>query len=493
MSPDVLPHLVFCLQTPTTYMYTREMDASVMQQSTEPHRSASLELLAPEILLQIVTQLPGLDTLWNLMRASPQTWRLFDRYALVITEGILSGPNSVLPSSMSELVRAVILLRSGALPFRGMRDVQLGFIRCQFCRVEHPLLQVSISPELLATSSVPVATLRSVVATAYHLSSLAQACLESCLVRIRDPSFRPMHAYDPPAQYLGRYIHNGQADEDVKPEDRIFVGTPVQVVDAGEPSWIEEMRALRAMWIIQFVGELQRLVGDRSGTMGWSEEDIKKLSNTDAVNLANCIGRPAEELNTAMLYLKTRGDAVNNMYYRLPRAPSATTSARRTMISPKLNKNALIVYGFRRDNEIHALTKGSPVPEDGEPVLSSPWLWGQAEHHTLQPSAGAGFFFRHLTAGRLLMVSPLKGVKFDSFRPMGFAFWDRWRMYLLGLLGSESQEWTVNGKEYLPYFYYFAWESIMPPEEVASVKAAIREKRQPIAHLNPIVALPQGE
>ncbi|KAL6813122.1 hypothetical protein GGI42DRAFT_313690 [Trichoderma sp. SZMC 28013] len=468
------------------------MDASDMEHTPKPHRSASLELLAPEILLQIVTQLPGLDTLWNLMRASPQTWRLFDQYALAITEGIISGPNSVLSSSMSELVRGVILLRSGVLPFRGMRDVQLGFIRCQFSRVEYPLLHVSLSPELLATSSVPVATLRSVVATAYHLSSLAQACLESCLVRIRDPSFRPMHAYNPPAQYLGPYIHNGQADEDVKPEDRIFAGTPVQVVDAGKPSWIEEMRALRAMWIIQFVGELQRLVGDRSGTIGWSEEDVKKLSNTDAVKLANCIGRPAEELSTAMLYLKTRGDTVNNMYYQLPRAPSATISARRTMISPKPSEKALVVYGFRRDNEIHALTKGSPVPEDGEPMLSCPWEWGQAERHMLDPSPGAGFF-RHLTAGRLLMITPLRGVKFDSFRPMGLAFWDRWRMYLLGLLGAESQEWTVNGKRYLPFFFYFAWESILPPEEVANVKAAIREKRRPRAHLNPIVALPQRE
>ncbi|KAF3066281.1 hypothetical protein CFAM422_009274 [Trichoderma lentiforme] len=457
------------------------MDASDMENPNRPHRPASLELLAPEILLQIVTQLPGLDTLWNLMRASPQTWRLFDQYALLITEGILSGPNSVLSSRMTELVRGVILLRSGVLPFRDMQDVQDGFMLRQLTWKVHPELRVSISPELLATSSVPVTTLRSVVATAYHLSSLAQACLESCLARIRDPSFRPMHAFDPSPRYLGPYTHNGQADDDAKPEDRIFVGTAVQVVDAGEPSWIEEMRALRAMWVIQFVGELQRLVGDRSGTIGWPEEDVKMLSNMDAVDLANkCTDMyPAEEINTARLYLKARGDTtVNDMYYRLPRAPSATISARRTMTSPKPKEKALIVYGFRRDNQIHALTKGSPVPEDGEPMLNRASTWGQTERDMASSSPGVSFFRRYLTAGKQIMVSPLNGVKFDSFRPMGLAFWDLWRMYLLGLMGSQSGEWTVNGKRYMPYFFYLAWESILPPEEVASVKAAMREKRR---------------
>ncbi|KKP02615.1 hypothetical protein THAR02_05303 [Trichoderma harzianum] len=451
-----------------------------MEQPNRPHRPASMELLAPEILLQIVTQLPGLDTLWNLMRASPQTWRLFDQYALLITEGILSGPNSVLSSLMIELVRGVILLRSGVLPFRDMQDVQDGFMLRQLNWKVHPELRVSISPELLATSSVPVTTLRSVVATAYHLSSLAQACLESCLARIRDPSFRPMHAFDPPPRYLGSYMHNGQADDDAKPEDRIFVGTPVQVVDAGEPSWFEEMQALRAMWVIQFVGELQRLVGDRSGTIGWPEEDVKMLSSMDAVDLANnCTGMyPAEEINTAQLYLKNLGDTAKDVYYRLPRAPSATISPRRTMTSPKPNDKALTVYGFRRGNEIHALTKGSPVPEDGEPMLSCPSKWGQTESDMAGPSPGVSFFRRFLTAGKLIYVSPLNGVKFDSFRPMGLAFWDRWRMYLLGLMGSQQKEWTVNGKRYLPFFYYLAWESILPPEEVATVKAAMREKRR---------------
>ncbi|KAL7961328.1 hypothetical protein V8C34DRAFT_274404 [Trichoderma compactum] len=446
-----------------------------MEKSTGPTRSASLELLVPEILLQIVTKLPGLDTLWNLMRASPQIWRLFDRHALVITQGILSGPNSVLPSSTSELIRGVILVRSGILPFRDLQDFKKNFILHQFqsgpFHGYDALLRgsnTSLIPELLATSIVPVAALRSVVATAYHLSSLAQACLESCLVRIRDPGFRPMHAYDPPPEYVGQ----------VKPEDRFFVGTSVKVVDAGEPTWVEEMRALRAMWIIQLIGELQCLVQDRAEMVSWSDKDAKTLSSMEAPDfVTNWNHYKVEEIKTAMLYARTLGDAKKSTYYRLPRAPSTAVSARRTMTSPKPNRDAPAVYGFRRDSEIHFLKRDSPVPEDGEPIISFASNWGQTENYLYQPNAGMRAF-KELTSGRVRMISPLEGVKFDSFRPLGLAFWDRWRLYLLGLTWGGSEEWTVNGQRYLPYFYHFALESILPPEEVANVKATLREKRR---------------
>ncbi|KAL6697388.1 hypothetical protein J3F84DRAFT_368794 [Trichoderma pleuroticola] len=444
------------------------MDASVMEKSTKPNISAPLELLAPEILLQIVTKLPGLDTLWNLMRASPHTWRVFDRNALFIIQGILSGRNSVVPSSTAELIRGVILVRSGILPFRDLKDFQENFLVRQFQSGHHYGLNTSLIPDLLATSTVPAATLRSVVATAYHLSSLAQACLESCLLRVRDPGFRPMHAYDPPAFYLGEN----------KPEDRVFVGVPFKVVDAGEPTWIEEMRALRAMWIIQLIGELQCLVEDRAETISWSDEDAKTLRSKEAPGFVSRWNYyKLEEIKTAMLYARSLGDAKKSTYYRLPRAPSTAVSARRTIISPRPKGDAAAVYGFRRDGEIHFLKRGSPVPKDGKRMISYPSRWGQTESCLYQPNAGMRGF-RNLTSGRVRMVSPLEGVKFDSFRPLGLAFWDRWRLYLLGLTWGGSEEWTVNGRRYLPDFYHFALESILPPEEVANVKATLREKRR---------------
>ncbi|KAL7948566.1 hypothetical protein V8C42DRAFT_254646 [Trichoderma barbatum] len=463
------------------------MDTSNKTKPT--NRPASFELLAPEILLQIVAQLPGLDTLWNLMRASPRTWHLFDEHALLITESIFSGPNFNLPSKFSELIRGVILVRSGIVPFTELVHLE-AFLQGQIgparYRYGGPGIQgTPLSPELLAFSAVQAETLRSVVATAYHLSALAQACLESCLVRIRDPGFRPMHAYDPPAQYTGDYIHNGQVVDNVQPEDRVFVGTPVNMIDVGEPSWVEEMRALRAMWVIQLLGELKCLAKDGPEKMCWLEGDVTKLRRTHMVDFVTGyrFDFQQEEVNTAVQYVLTLGKPTSNTYYRLPQAPSAAISARRTIISPKVNLNIPVAYGYSLDGKIHILKRGSSVPEGGKPLACFVCQWCQSEWNLSDRSPGIALFL-NLTEGTRER-SPLEGVKFDSFRPLGFAFWDRWRMYLLGLTGAATTDWLINGKRYEDPFYYFAWESLLSPEEVASVKDALREKRaQEIAQVS---------
>ncbi|KAF4459381.1 hypothetical protein FALBO_13855, partial [Fusarium albosuccineum] len=234
----------------------REMDSLAGAQGVWPDQPASLELLPPEILLPIVTNLPGLDTLWNLMRASSQVWRVFDSHALAIVEGILSGPNSILAPNIRQLVRGVILARSGALPFRNLEEYHLRFMRGQAPWTRRGQVFISLGPETLSNPNVSVTALRSTVAAAYQLSALSQACLASALARLRDPSFKPMHALDPMPLYTYEYGPDEKVKKVFVPAwDREFVGTPVKVVDAGQPSWVEEMRALRAMWFIQLAGE----------------------------------------------------------------------------------------------------------------------------------------------------------------------------------------------------------------------------------------------
>ena len=52
--------------------------------------NCKLEILAPELLLGIVTRLPDLISLC-LLRASPAVFRLFDKYAVEIIEAVLSS------------------------------------------------------------------------------------------------------------------------------------------------------------------------------------------------------------------------------------------------------------------------------------------------------------------------------------------------------------------------------------------------------------------
>lgn len=88
----------------------------------------NLHLLSPEILLHIITRLPDLDTLYNILRASSRSWRLFNEQGLAIIEAILSN-DSLLPQQIKELLRALILARSSAFPFQTLNDFQQKFLQ----------------------------------------------------------------------------------------------------------------------------------------------------------------------------------------------------------------------------------------------------------------------------------------------------------------------------------------------------------------------------
>ncbi|KAJ4010083.1 hypothetical protein NW752_009261 [Fusarium irregulare] len=365
---------------------------------------ASLEVLPPEVLLPIVTSLPGLDTLWNLMTASPNTWRLFSNYALDITEGILSGPNSILYGKIRELVRGVILMRAKTLPFKDLNEFQT-----------HP----------------PSWT-----------RSFGSGLMHFCTFQ-NDP---------------------------IPVWDREAAGTPVKVVDGGQPSWREEMRALRAMWIIQLVGEVKGLVKE-----GWPEEDIDTLKQIDLVDL---VERPdgvikAEELRCAMEYLTKLGDAIQNDHYRLPTPSLDLKSHRWITAEQKPVQSPMVLVGHRHNGKLLRLGKGEPIPEGSKPewypFLRDDMKWHRAEPSLQRESCGISSW-RSLSTSR---DSPAYGVKFDSFRRLGFAFWERERLHLAGLADG------IHEPFYKDEFYHFALESILPTDEVANLKAEIPEREVP--------------
>ena len=441
---------------------------------------ASLEVLPPEILLPIVKSLPGLDTLWNLMTASPNTWRLFSNYALDITEGILSGSNSILYGKIRELVRGVILVRTKTLPFKDFNDFQTQFLYGMVPNEQKDEEYMTLGPGILSTSTVPVDVFRSVVATACHLSALSQGCLASYLAPFRD--IKPLHISDPQTlqasrppswsrSFTSRFVHACTFQNDPIPVwDREAAGTPVKVVDAGQPSWREEMRALRAMWILQLVGEIKGLVKE-----GWPEEDIDTLKQIDLVDL---VERPdgvikAEEIMCAMEYLTTLGDAIQNDHYRLPTPSLDLKSHRWITAEQKPVKDPFILVGHRYNGKFIARGKGEPIPEGSEPqwypFLRDDMKWNRAEPSLQKESCGISSW-RSLSTNH---DSPAYGVKFDSFRRLGFAFWERERLHLAGLADG------IHEPFYKDDFYHFALESILPADEVAGLKAEIPEQEVP--------------
>ncbi|KAF5611444.1 uncharacterized protein FSUBG_2277 [Fusarium subglutinans] len=431
--------------------------------------AASLEALPPEILIPIVTRLPGLDILWDLMTASPHVWRLFNDHAITIVECILSGPNAVIPPEIAELTRAVILVRSRAVPFESLNEFQGRFLRkvgrkwkgSNMEAPPRPSPDEKLSPGCLSAAMPPVEVLRSVVATTHQISVLSQACLTSFLDRLRDPSFRPLHLTNPQDRY-DRHHRRGPIGEYIEAWDQVFTGEPVSVVDVGQPTWVEEMRVVRALWYIQLVGEMHHQID----CLEWSDQDIEGLKDMNPGDDRHNLGSPyplsPEEVRSVMGYLVTLKEAKQDLFYRLPRPPRCE---RWTTALPIRGERYMEIAGYRDD--------GSPIKRS---KFTEDRLWGRTPV-ALDGDAPGMSIFECLTnpPSHPTSASPLEGIKFDSFRPFGLAIWDAWRMHHLGLHSS-----ILEGQRRLPYdaFYFFAWESILPPDEVASVKSNLRARKK---------------
>jgi hypothetical protein len=267
----------------------------------------------------------------------------------------------------------------------------------------------------------------------------------------------------------------------VRAWDRQFTGAPVPIVDMGQPTWVEEMRVVRAMWIIQLMGDLQCLVADNPDLIGWSDDDVSTIRGMGPVDLFHdresqiC---DTEPIKSAIYYLTTRNDRYKYVFYRLPKAPTPSADNRWITGVPNRNERVMELKAFRLNNKLHYLRKGSTlaaVPEGAIPVelpvLTKAHHWEQTEDAFNNRPYGISFWIR-LRNNDMLVGSPIPGVKFNSFRPLGLAFWDRRRLYLLGLASGID-----TGVYYDDQFYFFAWESILPPKEVESIKTSLRDIR----------------
>jgi hypothetical protein len=222
--------------------------------------------------------------------------------------------------------------------------------------------------------------------------------------------------------------------------------------------------------MIQLVGEIKGLVKE-----GWPEEDIDTLKQMDVVDLVERSDGmiKAEEIRCAMEYLTTLGDTIQNNHYRLPTPALDLKSHRWITAERKPVKDSFILVGHRHNGKFLVRGKGEPIPEGSEPVwhplLRDDMKWYRAEPSLDRESCGISSW-RSLSTSH---DSPVYGVKFDSFRRLGFAFWERERLHLAGLADG------INKPFYKKDFYHFALESILPADEVASIKAEVPEREVP--------------
>ncbi|XEV07018.1 hypothetical protein FSHL1_012305 [Fusarium sambucinum] len=356
-----------------------------------------LDQMPVEILEFILSNVPSLDTLWNLSRASPRCWRIFAiRYAS-IAEAVLSGPNSTTPSMFRELIRAVALVRSHEFPFATLSDLKEDFLydmASPYIRYERKYrgeVYITFGPGSLPKSRDIIT---SVIATAYHISALAQPLLASCLQRLERTKLTCIP---------------------IEPRRRSRFG-PIYVHGMGQPTYIEEMRAVRALWIIQLVGEVKAMVQSRPNAVGWHKSEISMLSQMNPVSiLPNAeFHFVAKEVETIMYYLPACYK--NDTVFRLPQVPAPSQGDRWTTIHPRSsivwdNTRPWDLARYRLEDAAYGLERES---------------WGFN-------------FLKHT-----MIEEP------DLLPRLGFAFWDHPRLHSLGLESAFGHQ--VNDYRYWAYY-----------------------------------------
>ena len=163
------------------------MSACIGSQTAARVADCMLESLAPELLLGIVRRLPDLISLDCLLRASPAVLRLFDQYAVEITEAVLSS--GFTHRHIQVIIRIVALIRSSALPIKNLANFKSYITHeAMYRRVRKS--STGLAPERLSETTRP-AILRSILATNRLITCYAFDCIEHYLIRFR--ALKPKH------------------------------------------------------------------------------------------------------------------------------------------------------------------------------------------------------------------------------------------------------------------------------------------------------------
>lgn len=439
----------------------------------------SLDDLAPETLLAILTELTDLDSLYNLVVASPKSWRLFNKYAWLITEAVLSSPDSLLAPGIQQFIRALILMRNSQEPFACPDDF-VYFVHKHMAKNCDNGIKYDDLDNLTATVTASLAAaitlgkptseiLWSVVATARHISVLTHGCLEFYLDCIRSPFFIP--------KSLDNTFKHIDLGDPTPPCMKDFEGTPLVTADIGPPGWVEETRVSRALWFVQLAHEMilsapqWRNRYENGAEFRNPQELIRNNVNHSVIN------GPAEEVKTVMMYLESLRTQPETKqtgpYYRLPQPPKGYSDTGWITPLPELRQQEW------KDGHCYRLVYPNKVVEfalppdmedmKGEPSRSTVARWDQTCVAIDGPSINIEYW---AGISSDMFSSPIVGVRFDSYRRLGFALWDRKRMFFLGLIPGLYETWSFEKTAQ----YNFAWESILPAGEAQGLREAQRAR-----------------
>lgn len=400
---------------------------------------SQLESLAPELLVNILANLPNLASLDNVIRASPAAYRLFDLRSRELFDAVLSS--GMTHKYTCALTRIVTVLRCNALPSyaANLDDFQTLVRRetsiLSYDDPDNPDDSDGPSEWPFPLTTLPPVTsavlLRGILATNRKLMRRTVGCLAFYLERFN--SLRPMHPVD--KDFVFRNKHVGPGRRHVLTWQLEPAETPYATRDIGPPTWVEEQRVLRACWRVQLFHDVEDAVN--KSTVTW---ELDNLGPVDLFKVPSL-----------------RGLWNNSDYYEDP-WPLPYIWMQGTLFDHELIDTVLYY-----DKEC----LGSTLNEPNWPMLKPT---GQCDYDNLDfhSSETYAFFFQvggqeRIHTGR----SPIQHVKFEPYRRFGFAIWSLKRMEAYGFVSTDDTQYNINSA-------FLAWKSVLTKDEVEEVLAVNR-------------------
>lgn len=379
-----------------------------------------MEALPFENLYDIISRIDDSTTLYNLLLASPAVSRVFDHDGLQLTRAVFS--KDTMCDQIRESISLVAMLDSSTFPYPSLDAFIAGFIHVTVEDVcpQRPGDPRPTGPPLPndLPDNTPIPTIRRVLSIYAQIVHLTVACLDRYLEKFN--ALRPENIVDPETRYL----------KDLKktpPWTQRFESFKVPVSDYGPPVWEEEQRVSRSLWRIQLFYDLRTAAGQ--SRLGWPAEDVARLQIMKERDLFVkwSLRYEAEEIYTVTEYLD-HARAANLVVFHDPSGSSGGC-----------NRGPRRLPFLRHPVERRWPTPRRPYPE---PVTQ------------MYKIDSGTFGLRQWQLLSEMPFSPLRTVKFDSYRRLGLALWCQERVQAIGLspLSRKGPGTSINLT-----LWQFAW------------------------------------
>ncbi|KAK8044968.1 hypothetical protein PG993_004992 [Apiospora rasikravindrae] len=392
---------------------------------------ANLERLPPELLIPILMNLSGLESLDSLLQASPAAFRVFDANGADIFESVFSAAK--IHPTIASLIRITAYIRNSSLPphvhdLSSLRNCIVGeSMSYEWNPPRWP------HPPCPLPSALPATVMRGILASHRKIVHFGISCLEYYLGRFN--ALRPEHLADKDFYY---------DDDDGTTDSKYDYVGAWQLNPPREPF----PRVLRAFWRLELFKSVRIAID--AGRLGWSPDvQVHEFTRREVTT------------NVLKFYHAVEGYVAPTGSCGWPQGHYIDDDDPRLGTGLQHDIEAELIQtieAYVADNKHrttapnasqHTRDRPTPAPLEPQDLEASYDVFGATLRFYYKASRPNDHWGSP--------SSPIRHVAFEPFRRFGFAIWDEKRMAAAGFLSKYG--WDDDFEDCVT-----AWRSILDKE-----------------------------